>query len=97
MLLLIIGLGGIQGDRSHGADRFADLVVSKGERGIIELIAPAVERLEGLSVGCDHGPGGVVHHGHMLRPALTDHGQFAAGDDDALRIDNANGTVRVLL
>ena len=50
VLLLIIGLGGVQRHRGHGADGLADLVIAKGEGRVIKLVAPARQRLEGLSV-----------------------------------------------
>jgi hypothetical protein len=33
----------------------------------------------------------------MLRPALSDHRKFTAGNDNPLAVDNAKGTVRILL
>ena len=97
MLLLIIGLGGVQRHRGHGADGLADLILSKGKSGVVELIAPAVEGLEGLSIGSHHGASRVIDDADVLCPALSDHGKLAAGDDDALSIDHAHRAIRVLL
>ena len=97
MLFLIIRLGRIEGYRSHGAHRLADLIVAKCKRGIIKLIAPAIERLKGLSIRRNHAAGRTVHHLHILRPALPDHGQFAAGNDNAFPINHTDCAVRVLL
>ena len=95
MLLLIIGLGGVEGNGSHSADGTADLIITKGEGSIVKLVAPAAEGLEGLSIGGDHGVGGVIDDRNIFRPALADHGQFAAGADDTLTVDDANGAVGI--
>jgi len=65
MLFLIIRLGRIEGYRSHGAHRLADLIVAESKRGVIKLIAPAVERLESFPVrgfsGGKHPKGGFLY------------------------------------
>ena len=97
MLFLVIALGGIQSHRGHGADGLADLIVTEGKGGIIKLVAPAAEGLEGLAVKADHAPGGAVDGSHVLAPALTDHGKLAARNHYALSVDHADGAIRVLL
>ena len=97
MFLLIIALGRVQRHRRHGADGLADLIVPKSKGCVIKLIAPAAERLEGLAVKADHAAGSAVHRRHILSPALTDHGKLAARDHNALTVNDANGSVRVLL
>ena len=97
MLFLVIALGGVQRHRGHGADGLADLIVSKGKGRIVKLIAPAAEGLEGLTVKADHAAGSAVHRRHILSPALTDHGKLAARNHNALTVNDANGSVRVLL
>ena len=60
MLLLVIGLGGVQRHGGHGADRPADLIVPQSEGRVIELGAPAGERLEGLPLQAEQCAGGIV-------------------------------------
>ena len=96
VLLLIVGLGGVQGHGRHGADGLADFIVTKGKSRVVKLVAPAVQRLESLAIGGGHAASGIVDHRHILRPTLADHGQFAAGNDDALPVDHADRSVRVL-
>lgn len=57
MLFLIIALGCVQRHRCHRADGLADLIIAKGENGVIKLVSPAAERLEGLAVKADHAAG----------------------------------------
>ena len=97
VFLLIIALGRVQRHRCHGADGLADLIVSKGKGRIVKLIAPAAEGLEGLTVKADHAAGSAVYRRHILAPALADHRQLAAGNDNALTVDHADGSIRVFL
>ena len=97
MFLLVVGFGCIQRHRGHGADGLADLVVAKGEGCIVKLGSPAVQGLECLSLRRDDGAAGSIDGRHMLRPPLADHRQFAAGDDDALTVNDANRPVRIFL
>ena len=90
MFLLVVGFGCIQRHRGHGANGLADLVVAKGEGCIVKLGSPAVQGLECLSLRRDDGAAGGIDGRHMLRPPLADHRQFAAGDDDALTVNDAN-------
>ena len=50
VLFLIIGLGRVQGHRRHGTNRLAHIVLPKGKGGVIKLIPPAVEGLEGFAI-----------------------------------------------
>ncbi|MPM26155.1 hypothetical protein SDC9_72656 [bioreactor metagenome] len=97
VLLLVIGLGGIQRHGGKGADCFADLVVAEGKRGIVKLRPPAIQRLERLSGGNHHAPPCGIDRGDKLRPPLSDHGKLAARDDDSLAVDHTHRPVRVLL
>ena len=97
MFLLVVGFGCIQRHRGHGANGLADLVVAKGEGCIVKLGSPAVQGLECLSLRRDDGAAGSIDGRHMLRPPLADHRQFAAGDDDALTVNDANRPVRIFL
>ena len=97
MLFLIIALGRVQRYRCHRTDGLADLIIAKGENGVIKLVSPAAERLEGLAVKADHAAGSAVYRRHILAPALADHRQLAAGNDNALTVDHADGSIRVFL
>ena len=97
MFFLIIGLGRVQRHSGHGADRPADLVVPEGKGCIVKLRAPTVQRLEGLAVRCHDGAAGGIDDRNMLRPPLADHRQFAAGDHDALAVNDTHRPVRIFL
>ncbi len=95
MLFLIIALGCVQRHRRHRTDGLADLIIAKGENGVIKLVSPAAERLEGLAVKADHAAGSAVYRRHILAPALADHRQLAAGRQRPLTVDHADGSIRV--
>ena len=59
VLLLIVGLGAVQGHRHHGADELGLLVTALDKGGIIVVGPPADQRFEGL-VPVDHH-GGLIH------------------------------------
>ena len=97
MLLLIVGLGGIQGDGGHGAGGPADLAVAESEGGVVELGSPAAQGLENLAAGGQHPARRRVNQRYVLRPVLSDHGEFAARNDHALPVNDPNRALRVLL
>ena len=97
MLFLIVGLGRVQGHRGHSAHRPAHIIIPKDENRVIKLGIPSIQGLEGLAVGGDHGAGGAVYHRHMLRPALSDHGQLAARDHHTFPVDYADGPICIFL
>ena len=97
VLLLIIGLGRVQGHAGHGADRAAHAVVAAGKHGIIEVAAPTGQSLEGLALHADTVAVGPFNGVHILGPLFADPGKLAAGDDAAVSVQNADDTVRRLL
>ena len=96
MLFLIVSFGSVQRHGRHGTNGLADLIITESEHCIVKLRTPAVQRLEGLSVRGDHAACGMVNDGGIFCPTLTDHGQLAAGDDNAFPIEHTDGTVCIL-
>ena len=97
VLFLIVALRAVERDGGHGASRARDLVLSLGVGGKVELPAPAGKRPEGLALQHDAGVLRVVDGLDEVRVFLADLLQLRAGDDRALRVDDADAGIRRLL
>ena len=97
VLLLVVALGGVQGNGGHGADGAAHAVVAGSEHGVVKAAAPAGQRLEILALQRNAGTIGGDDRLHILAPLLADSRQLTAGDDGTLGVDNADRAVSRLL
>ena len=93
MLLFIIGLRAVERHVGHDAQASCDFVVALGEYGIVEIRAPADQRLEGLLVDHDNGIRRAVEPDDRLRPFFADQGRITTGNDVAVGVDHADHTV----
>ena len=97
MLLLIVGLGAVEGHHGHGAHRPGGLVLPPGEGGVIKLGAPPRQRLEGIAaIGDQLGLGG-VHRLYRAGPLFSNAGELVTGYHRSLGIDDADGAVGAVL
>ena len=97
VLLLIVGLGAVEGHGDHGADELGLLVAALDEGGVVVMGTAAGQGLEGL-VPIDHHRAVVgVQRGGGAFPLLPDPGQLIAGDHGALVVDDTDDPVRALL
>ena len=97
MLLLIVGLGAVEGHGDHGADELGLLIAALDEGGVVIVGAPADQGLEGL-VPIDDHCGLIDCQGRRSAfPFFPDPGQLVAGDHGALVVDDADDPVGALL
>ena len=96
MLLLVIGLGAVQGHGDHGADEPGLLVAALDEGGVVIVRAAAGQGLKGLIPIDHHGAVVGVQGGGSALPFLSNPGQLIAGDHGALVVDDADDPVRAL-
>ena len=82
MLLLIIGLGSVEGHHGHGAQTGGRLVLPLDEGGVVELGPPAGQRSEGFSFKADGNTLPPADSRRRSGPLLADAGQFTAGHHD---------------
>ena len=94
VLLLIEGLGIVQGDIGHLAEAAGSLVVAGAENGIFQHIGIAQNGLEAALTEGDDAVGGATHLQRGVRPALTQNGHIGAGNHAPLGIDHAEAAVR---
>ena len=97
VLLFIIILSGVQSHRRHGTHGTANTIVSAGKHRIVEMTAPAGQRLKGLALQRHTFAIGLLDGFDILAPLLTDARQLAAGDNSALGVNNADRAVSGLL
>ena len=94
MLLLIEGLGIVQGDIGHLAEAPRHFVVAGAENGVFQHVGIAQNGLEAALTEGDDAVGGVGHLQRGVRPALTQNGHIGAGNHTPLGIDYAEAAVR---
>ena len=94
VLLLIEGLGIVQGDIGHLAEAPCHLVVTGAENGVFQHVGIAQNGLEAALAEGDDAVGGVRHLQRGVRPALTQNGHIGAGNHAPLGIDHAEAAVR---
>ena len=94
MLLLVEGLGIVQGDIGHLAEAPCHLVVAGAENGVFQHVGIAQNGLEAALAEGDDAVGGVGHLQRGVRPALTQNGHIGAGNHAPLGIDYAEAAVR---
>ena len=97
VLLLIIGLGTVEGHGSHGAHHPGLPVLPLGKGGIIKLGAPAGQGLEGTTFKLDRLSLPVVDRLHCAGPMLPDAAEFVASHHRSLRIDHTYRPVCAVL
>lgn len=93
VLLLVVGLGPVEGHGRHGADQPGVVVLAADKHSIVKLGTPAGQRLEGLALKGDNLVSCGVHSLHRTGPTLSNIGQLIAGHHRSLGIDDANGSV----
>ena len=91
MLLLVEGLGIIQGDIGHIAENGGLLVVTGAENGILKAVGAAHNGAERLLPIGHHAVTGTGSLHSSLCPTLSQQGGIGAGNDTALGIDDAEG------
>ena len=97
VLLLIRGLGSVEGHHRHGAQGRALRVLPLDKSGVIELSAPAGQRLEGLPLIPGDPVVGGIDGRHRAGPMLTDTGELTACHDDAVRVNDTHHPVDAVL
>ena len=97
MLLLIEGLGIVQGDIGQLAEGPGHLVITGAEHGVFKGIGIAHDGLEALLGEGHHTVGAGAHLHGGIGPVLPQQGDIGGGNDAAFRIHNAEGAVRDLL
>ena len=97
VLLLIVGLGPVEGHHGHGAEGLGLRVLPLDKGGIVELGAPAGQCLEGAALKADGAAVPPVDRLHHARPVLANAAQFVAGHHRSLRINHADGSVCAVL
>ena len=93
VLLLIIGLGRVQGHAGHGAHGASHTVVAAGENRIVKVGAPAGHGLEGLALDRDAAVLSGFDGLHIAGPLLADARQLAAGDHGSFVINDSDDAV----
>ena len=93
VLLLIVGLGPVEGHHRHGAQGAGHLVLPLHKGGIVELSPPARQGLEGLSLKMGGGVVRGIDGGHRAGPMLANAGQFTARHHDPVCIDHTHSAV----
>ena len=97
MLLLVEGLGIVQGDVGQLAEAPGGLIVAGAEHRILEVVGIADDRLEGLLAEGDDALGCVAHLQGSVGPALAQQGHVGTGNHGTLGVNNAESTVGDLL
>ena len=97
MLLLVEGLGIVQGNVSQLTEAPCSLVVAGAENCVLKVVGIADNRLEGLLTKGDDGIGCVAHLESGVRPTLAQQGHVGAGNHGTLGVNNAERTVGDLL
>ena len=93
MLLFVIGLGGIQRHGSHRAHGTAHTVLTAGKNRIVELIAPAGQRLESFVLQRYTAAFGGIDGLHIFGPFFADPGQLTARNHGSFRVYHADGPI----
>ena len=97
MLLLVEGLGIVQGDVCQLAEAPGSLIVAGAEHGVLKEIGIADDGLEGLLGKGDNGVTGRADLQRGVGPPLTQRCHIGAGNDTAFAVDDAENTVGDIL
>ena len=93
VLLLIEGLGIVQGNKGHLAEASGGLIVAGAEHGILEVIGVAHNGLEALLGEGHNAFRSISHLQCRIRPTLSQQRHIGTGNHAALGVDNAEHPV----
>ena len=83
----------IQGHIGHEAHAPGNLILAAGEHRILIVVAIAHNGFEGPASKAHHGVKGAANLQRGVWPSLTQEARVAAGDDNPLRIHDAQNSV----
>ena len=97
VLLLIIGLGSVEGHHRHRTQGCGSLILALNKGGVIELGAPARQGPESLILKMSGGMIRRIDSGDSPGPVLANARQLAACHHDPVRVDHSYCTVDTVL